>query len=76
MPDQESFRKFEALIAQVDSNTAAFRTTVVALDLHDAMQRLAAQHGKHNVLSVWNEEDADKPRKDVEDCRQPFDRKT
>lgn len=62
MTNQMPLREFEALVARTGSDDAAFRTSVRARDLDDATNRLAELYGRERILSVWNEEDANKPR--------------
>ena len=76
MPEERPLHEFEALIARSEATAAAFRTTVVARDLHDATELLAVQHGQNNVLSVWNEEVATMPRDECKNVQQLNDRET
>jgi len=76
MPDVKPLHEFETLIARPEATAAAFRTTVVAHNLDDAMELLAIQHGQNNVLSVWNEHATTKPRDEGENVQQPNDHKT
>lgn len=62
MVKQAQLCEFEALVAKGESPKAAFRTSVYARDLGDAADRLAEMYGRERVLSVWNEDDASKPR--------------
>ena len=55
-------RSYEALISQPGPLAAAFRVTVVARSLDDAKERLESEYGRGRVYSLWNEDDANKPR--------------
>jgi hypothetical protein len=55
-------RPYEALILSLGPFAAVFRVTVVARSLDDAKERLESEYGHGRVYSVWNEDDANKPR--------------
>ncbi len=55
-------RPYEALISHPGPLAAAFRVTVVAVSLDDAKERLEKEYGQGRVYSLWNEDDANKPR--------------
>ncbi|KAA1424025.1 hypothetical protein [Nocardioides antri] len=39
------------------------RVRLVAASLDDARAQLIAEYGTGHVISIWNEDDADRPRK-------------
>ncbi len=55
-------RPYEALISNPGPLAAVFRVTVVARNLDDATERLESEYGQGRVYSLWNEDDANKPR--------------
>ncbi len=55
-------RPYEALISHPGPLAAVFRVTVVARSLDDATERLESEYGLGRVYSLWNEDDANKPR--------------
>lgn len=55
-------RPYEALISHLGPLAAVFRVTVVARSLEDATERLESEYGYGRVYSLWNEDDANKPR--------------
>lgn len=38
------------------------RVRLMAFDLEDAKSQIKAEHGEQCIISVWNEDDAMKPR--------------
>ena len=55
-------RPYEALISHPGPLAAVFRVTVAARNLDDAKERLESEYGHGRVFSLWNEDDANKPR--------------
>lgn len=58
----ESERIYRAIVWRERSNESGERTTVLADDLDDAERQLKQKYGEDIVFSLYNEEDADKPR--------------
>jgi hypothetical protein len=57
-----SLRSYQALISKPGSDSIDARAKVMAANLEDAKAMLEAQYGSGCVLSLWNEEDASRPR--------------
>jgi hypothetical protein len=62
MQTESNLRPFEALISQEGPLSAAVRVSVFARNLDEAKEKLEAEYGRGRVASLWNEEDAKKPR--------------
>ncbi len=62
MDAHSELRPYEALISDLGPLSACLRVTVVAKDLDDAKEQLEREYGRGRVRSLWNEEDANKPR--------------
>ncbi len=65
MEAHSELRPYEALISDPSDpgpRSVFLRVTVVAKDLDDAEEQLEREYGRGRVLSLWNEEDANKPR--------------
>jgi hypothetical protein len=58
----ESKRVYKAIVWGPDSNKPGERTTVLADDLHDAERQIKQRYGEGVIFSLYNEEDAEKPR--------------
>lgn len=55
-------REYKALVCRRDEPERGERTSVWAADLDDAVRQLELTYGPGAVVSVWNEEDANRPR--------------
>lgn len=55
-------RPYQAIVWGQDSSKPGERTIVLAEDLDDAERQLKQKYGEDIVFSLFNEEDADKPR--------------
>lgn len=55
-------REFKALVAKRDSDGPWERVTLWAETGRDAIEQLKVQFGEDLTYSVWNEEDANRPR--------------
>jgi len=53
---------YHAIICVRDSDSLGRRVQVFAASLGEARKLLEAEYGKGNVFSVYNEEDAARPR--------------
>ena len=62
MNEKPPLRQYEAIIWGREPESVGVRTTYFAVDLDDAQKQLVAEHGEHCISSLWNEEDAQKPR--------------
>ena len=52
---------YQALVGEPDSDKGR-RVSIYAPDIQEAKRLLEEEYGEGNVVSVWNEEDASKPR--------------
>lgn len=55
-------RTYQAIVWGLYPNKPGERTIVLAEDLDDAERQLKQKYGEDIVFSLYNEEDADKPR--------------
>lgn len=65
MEAHSELRPYEALISDCSDpgpRSACLRVTVVAKNLDDAKEQLEREYGRGRVLSLWNDDDANKPR--------------
>ncbi len=62
MNETPPLRRYEAIIWAPEPESVGIRTTYFAVDLADAKKQLVAEHGENRISSLWNEEDAEKPR--------------
>ncbi|WP_157359906.1 hypothetical protein [Caldimonas brevitalea] len=58
----ENKRVYQAMVWSSDPDKPGERTTVLADDLGDAERQLRQKYGEDIEFSLYNEEDADKPR--------------
>ena len=58
----QPLRPYLAIIWGSGPQSVGIRTTYYAVDLVDARKQLVAEYGKDCISTVWNEEDAAKPR--------------
>jgi hypothetical protein len=55
-------RPYQAIIWGREPQSVGIRTIYFAVDIDDAQNQLVAEYGENCISSLWNEEDADKPR--------------
>ncbi len=60
--DNQRLRPFEAVIWKPDPESLGIRATFLATDLDDAKRQLESEHGAGCVYTLFNEDDAAKPR--------------
>ena len=59
-PDEK--RLYRALIWTPDPTVAGKRVQVYAMNAEDAKRLLQAEYGTENTYSIWNDEEASRPR--------------
>jgi hypothetical protein len=59
-PDEKKL--YRAIIWTPDPVVAGKRVQVYAMNAEDAKRRLQAEYGIENTYSIWNDEDASRPR--------------
>ena len=62
MQDEPTLRPYQAIIWGSEPESVGIRTIYFATDIEDAKRQLVAEYGERCISSLWNEEDADKPR--------------
>lgn len=55
-------RPYLAFIWEREPESVGIRTTYYAVDSVDARNQLVAEYGENCISTLWNEEDAAKPR--------------
>jgi hypothetical protein len=58
----QPLRPYQALISKPGSDSIDARAEVMAISLDDARAKLEVEYGAGSVYSLWNEEDASRPR--------------
>jgi hypothetical protein len=59
---EENMKEYKAIVWDRGPDAPGKRVSVMARSLAEATERLEAEYGKDIPLSVYNEEDADRPR--------------
>ncbi len=62
MKETPLLRPYEAIIWGPEPDSVGIRTTYFATDIVDAKKQLVAEFGENCTSSLWNEDDAAKPR--------------
>lgn len=58
----DKLRPYHAVVWDADPETPGIRCTYFAKNLNDAIEQLEREHGKGKLYSLYNDEDAEKPR--------------
>lgn len=56
-------RPYQAIIWGPEPEAIGIRKVYFAVDVNDAKKQLLAEYGENCTSSIWNEEDAEKPRR-------------
>jgi hypothetical protein len=59
---EESIRKYQAIVWAGDPNDPGERIVLSAASLEEAREQIDKKYGPNIVVSLWNEDDANKPR--------------